>query len=85
MFGKKEKPEKKDGFIKRLRARIENSFRAEERTQELAVSEHKYRRIFEVSRDMILVTQTDGTIINLNPAGCKLLGYKEPEPSFSRK
>ena len=56
-----------------------------ERTQELAVSEHKYRRIFEVSRDMILVTQTDGTIINLNPAGCKLLGYKEPAPSFSRK
>jgi len=54
-----------------------------ERTQELALSEHKYRRIFEVSRDMILVTQPDGTIINLNPAGCKLLGYKEPVSSFS--
>ncbi|MBW2487433.1 MAG: PAS domain S-box protein [Deltaproteobacteria bacterium] len=56
-----------------------------ERTRELAVSEHKYRRIFEVSRDMILVTQPDGAIINLNPAGCKLLGYKELPPSFSRK
>ena len=54
-----------------------------ERTQELMLSEHKYRRIFEVSRDMILVTQPDGTIINLNPAGCKLLGYKKPASSFS--
>ena len=41
-----------------------------ERTRELALSEHKYRRIFEVSRDMILVTRWDGTIINMNPALC---------------
>ena len=56
-----------------------------ERTQELAVSEHKYRRIFEVSRDMILVTQTDGAIINLNPAGCNLLGHTKPVSSLSQK
>ena len=55
-----------------------------ERTEELALSEHNYRRIFEVSRDMILVTKPDGAIINLNPAGCKLLGYKDPPPSFTR-
>lgn len=54
-----------------------------ERTEELTLSEHNYRRIFEVSRDMILVTQPDGAIINLNPAGCKLLGYKKPIPTFS--
>ena len=40
-----------------------------DRTKELALSEHKYRRIFEVSRDMILVTRPDGMIINANPAG----------------
>lgn len=56
-----------------------------ERTQELASSEHNYRRIFEVSRDMILVTQPDGTIVNLNPAGCELLGFKEPVASFSQE
>jgi PAS domain S-box-containing protein len=56
-----------------------------ERTKELALSEHKYRRIFEVSRDMILVTQPDGTIINLNPAGCELLGYNDSERSFSQE
>jgi PAS domain S-box-containing protein len=54
-----------------------------ERTQELTLSEHKYRRIFEVSRDMILVTQTDGAVIDMNPAGRKLLGFKDSTLSFS--
>jgi PAS domain S-box-containing protein len=40
-----------------------------ERTAELALSEHKYRRIFEVSRDMILVADRDGRIIDMNPSG----------------
>jgi PAS domain-containing protein len=48
-----------------------------ERTRELAQSEHKYRRIFEVSRDMILVTRLDGSIINMNPAGYKMFGFKD--------
>ncbi|NNG01704.1 MAG: PAS domain S-box protein [Desulfobacteraceae bacterium] len=45
----------------------------QERTQELTVSEKKYRRIFEASRDMILVTGTDGKILDLNPAGREML------------
>ena len=56
-----------------------------ERTKELALSEHKYRRIFEVSRDMILVTRPDGEIINMNPSGYDILGYEKDDPSFSRK
>ena len=56
-----------------------------ERTKELALSEHKYRRIFEVSRDMILVTRTDGRIINMNPAGYEILGYEKDDGSFSPK
>ncbi|SMC22411.1 PAS domain S-box-containing protein [Desulfacinum hydrothermale DSM 13146] len=46
----------------------------QERTQELARSEGKYRRIFEVSRDMIAVVAADGTILDINPAGCEMLG-----------
>ena len=46
----------------------------EQRTNALSDSEYKYRRIFEVSKDMILVTEKDGTIINLNPSGFRLLG-----------
>jgi PAS domain S-box-containing protein len=48
-----------------------------ERTKALTLSEHKYRRIFEVSRDMILVTKTDGFIIDINPAGYQMLGFKK--------
>jgi two-component system, NtrC family, sensor kinase len=47
----------------------------EQRTEALAISEQKYRRIFEVSKDMILVTRMDGRIVNINPAGQQLVGW----------
>lgn len=46
----------------------------QQRTTALSVSEYKYRQIFEVSKDMILVAKKDGSILNLNPAGYNLLG-----------
>ncbi len=48
--------------------------RIDERTRALAVSEYKYRQIFEVSKDMIIVAGKDGRILNLNPSGCHMLG-----------
>ena len=48
-----------------------------ERTKSLAVSEEKYRRIFEVSKDMILVSKLDGFILDMNPAGYQMLGYDD--------
>ena len=45
-----------------------------ERTTALTASEHKYRRIFEASKDIILSTARAGKIIDLNPAGYKILG-----------
>lgn len=48
-----------------------------ERARELALSERKYRRIFEVSRDMILVASQDGAIVAINPAGLEMLGLSE--------
>ncbi|KPJ77565.1 MAG: hypothetical protein AMJ54_07580 [Deltaproteobacteria bacterium SG8_13] len=56
-----------------------------ERTEELARSEHNYRRIFEVSRDMIVVTSRSGSILNINPAGYQILGYDRSEASFVGK
>ncbi len=53
-----------------------------ERTKALTISEQKYRRIFEVSKDMIVVTQKDGLIINLNPAGYQMLGVEDRWDSF---
>ncbi len=48
-----------------------------DRTRELVLSEHKYRRIFELSKDMILVSRNSGRIVDLNPFGHQLLGLKE--------
>ncbi len=45
-----------------------------DRTDALSASEHKYRKIFEVSKDMILVTNREGLIVNLNPSGYAMLG-----------
>lgn len=55
---------------------------AEKRSAALVASEHKYRQIFEVSRDMILVTRTDSQILTINPAGRELMddGAKDQPP-----
>ena len=45
-----------------------------ERTLELSASERKYRRIFEASQDMILITGFDGGILDMNDAGLEMLG-----------
>ncbi len=50
-----------------------------ERSKEVAVSERKYRRIFEVSKDMIAVTGRDGIMLELNPEGYEMLGLKRTE------
>jgi PAS domain S-box-containing protein len=56
-----------------------------ERTEELALSEHKYRRIFEVSKDMILVTTRNGSIIDMNPASYQMLGYDATADNLTGK
>jgi PAS domain S-box-containing protein len=50
----------------------------QERTAALAASERQYRRIFEVSRDMILVVDAQDRITEINPAGCRMLGFGGP-------
>ena len=42
---------------------------------ELRRSESRYRRVFEGVKDMIFVTDGDGHLLDLNPAGVELLGY----------
>jgi PAS domain S-box-containing protein len=49
----------------------------QERSEALALSERQYRRIFEVSRDMILVVDLQGAITDINPAGCRMLGFAD--------
>lgn len=42
---------------------------------DLKLSERKYRRIFEGSKDMILIISKEGAIKDVNQAGVELLGY----------
>ncbi|MEW6386654.1 MAG: PAS domain S-box protein [Thermodesulfobacteriota bacterium] len=42
---------------------------------DLRRSEGRYRRIFEGSKDMIFVTDADGRLLDLNPAGVELLRF----------
>lgn len=57
----------------------------DERTQALVVSEYKYRQLFEVSRDMIIVTGKDGRILNLNPSGCHMLGLECTQENINKR
>jgi len=55
------------------------------RTDELVQSEHKYHRIFEISKDMILVSDADGRIQEVNPAGYQMLGVDSRRHSLNGK
>jgi len=44
--------------------------------QELRRSERRYRRIFEGSKDLIFVTDREGRLLDLNPAGVELLKFE---------
>jgi PAS domain S-box-containing protein len=43
---------------------------------ELRKSEHKYRALFEESKDVVYMSTLKGKFIDINPAGVELLGYK---------
>ncbi len=49
--------------------RLENMF------NELKRSEEKYRSLFEESKDAIFISETNGSITDVNPAGIELLGF----------
>jgi len=46
-------------------------------------SERRYRRIFEGSKDMIFVTDVEGRILDLNPAGVELLKFSSKAEALS--
>ncbi len=50
---------------------------------DLKKSEEKYRTLFEVSQDAVLITQPDGKILDINPAGVEMFGYHSKEDFFN--
>ncbi|MCF6156931.1 MAG: PAS domain S-box protein [Candidatus Brocadia sp.] len=48
----------------------------EERTRKLRVSEEKYRRLFETSKDVVFFCDTECQFADINQAGVDLFGYE---------
>jgi PAS domain S-box-containing protein len=47
----------------------------EERTKKLRISEEKYRRLFESSKDVVFFCDTECQFVDINQAGVDLFGY----------
>jgi len=48
----------------------------EERTRDLTMSEEKYRRVFENSKDMLFICEENGEILDVNPYGVEILSFE---------
>ncbi len=51
------------------------------RTQELAMSEEKFRNFFHNSKDMVFFCNNSGTIVDINDAGLEILDYTDKDQS----
>lgn len=85
---KEEMEEKKQAEKELKAARDELEQRVFARTRELSFSERKYRRIFESSMDMILIVDTHGKVLDMNPKGRAMLllentAFSEEQMDFS--
>jgi len=60
--------------LSRMSAGVEEAI--SERLKDLEQSEKKYRTIFERSWDAMILTDPNGGILEINPAGLQLLGYR---------
>lgn len=47
-------------------------------------SELRYRSLFRDSSDLVFVSSADGTLVEVNDAGARMLGYSEPEELIGR-
>jgi PAS domain S-box-containing protein len=51
----------------------------EERTNQLHTLEKQYRSLFEESKDVVYITSPEGKLMEINPAGVELLGFRSRE------
>jgi PAS domain S-box-containing protein len=74
----------KTGKVRRVNHIIEDITEKKKALDEIKASENKYRRIFELSKDMIYVLTPGGKIIDINQAGIKLLGLGSKDEASLR-
>lgn len=63
--------------LKKVKGNLEKIIDA--RINHLQKSEEKYRTIFERSRDALILTDSNGKIMEINRAGVEILGYRNKE------
>jgi PAS domain S-box-containing protein len=74
----------KPGRVRRINHIIEDITEKKKALDEIQASENKYRRIFELSKDMIYILAPSGKIIDINQAGIKLLGLGSKEEAVKK-
>ncbi len=63
-----------------LRQRVRRLIRMRQAEDALRATEQKYRSVFEASRDaLFIIDMTTSQILDANPAGCELYGYRYKE------
>ena len=68
-----------DGEITGIVAAMTDVTERRERRRELLAQKQRYQSLFESIRDAIVVSDTDGHIVNTNPAFTELFGYEFSE------
>jgi len=72
------------GKVRRVNHIIEDITEKKNALDEIKASENKYRRIFELSKDMIYILTPGGKIIDINQAGIKLMGLGSKDEAVLR-
>ncbi len=72
------------GKVRRVNHIIEDITEKKKALDEIKASENKYRRIFELSKDMIYILTPGGKIIDINQAGIKLMGLGSKDEAVLR-
>jgi two-component system cell cycle sensor histidine kinase/response regulator CckA len=66
-------------FFSDRRHKILLAREVEARTHQLHAVEQRYYRLFEESKDVVFITTPEGKVIDVNPAGVDLLGFRSRE------
>jgi PAS domain S-box len=67
-----------DASIRMALRLFEAQARLTERNESLAESENRFRKLFELNPDALLISTVDGTIIDANASFCDLYGVERP-------
>jgi diguanylate cyclase (GGDEF)-like protein/PAS domain S-box-containing protein len=69
----------RDGKLTHLHSLGDDITEAKELKQKLSLSEKRYRAVFDNARCGIVITDSEGKILEVNPEACLMLGYSKKD------